>query len=189
MEISGDYYLTGVMETGCGIKLNEDNSFEFFYSYGALDRHGYGTWKKINENEIELNTSYQNLLPFTIIKEEKREENGIKIFIPNYNQILQRNTKIELTCYEKTEEEIADDNGLFIFSSPKADKIIVTCLFYFDNPAVLIPADTSNNYFNLAPNHNLPLVHFKNSRFKVENDSLTGKLHLLDDFKDYTFNK
>ena len=55
--ISGDYYLTGVMETGCGIKLNPDNTFEFFYSYGALDRHGYGSWKKLSETEIELNTN------------------------------------------------------------------------------------------------------------------------------------
>ena len=98
----GDYYLTGVMETGCGIKLNPDNTFEFFYSYGALDRHGYGSWKKLSDTEIELNTNYENLAPFTIILEEKRVHSGTLIYIPNYNKILLNNTKIELITSSST---------------------------------------------------------------------------------------
>ena len=183
----GDYYLTGVMETGCGIKLNPDNTFEFFYSYGALDRHGYGSWKKLSDTEIELNTNYENLAPFTIILEEKRVHSGTLIYIPNYNKILLNNTKIELITSDKSLENIADANGFFKFETEKTNKIIVTCLFYFDNFARLIPTDPENNYFELAPNHNLPLVHFNRSKFKVEENALVGKLHLLDDFKEYRF--
>lgn len=185
--IQGDYYLTGVMETGCGIKLNPDNTFEFFYSYGVLDRHGYGSWKKLAENEIELNTNYDNLAPFTIILEEKRTHSGTLITIPNYNKMLLDNTKIEIVSGDIKEESIADANNFFVFKSAGADKIIVTCLFYFDNFATIIPTDTLNNYFELAPNHNLPLVHFNRSKFKLEENALVGKLHLLDDFKDYRF--
>lgn len=185
--IDGDYFLTGVMETGCGIKLNPDYTFEFFYSYGALDRHGYGSWKKISETEIELNTNYENLVPFTIILEEKRTHSGTLICIPNYNEMLLDNTKIEIVSNNTTEENIADANQFFVYNSDKADKIIVTCLFYFDNFATLIPTDTTNNYFELAPNHNLPLVHFNRSKFTLEENALIGKLHLLDDFKEYRF--
>ena len=185
--ISGDYYLTGVMETGCGIKLNPDNTFEFFYSYGALDRHGYGSWKKLSETEIELNTNYENLAPFTIILEEKRTHSGTLISIPNYNKMLLDNTKIEIVSDNTTEENIADANHFFVFKTEKSDKIIVTCLFYFDNFATIIPTDSSNNYFELAPNHNLPLVHFNHAKFKIEENALVGKLHLLDDFKEYRF--
>lgn len=53
--IAGTYYLHGVMETGSGIKLNEDSSFEFFYSYGALDRYGSGKWS-IQNNSVVLNS-------------------------------------------------------------------------------------------------------------------------------------
>lgn len=183
----GDYYLTGVMETGCGIKLNQDNTFEFFYSYGALDRHGYGSWKKLSETEIELNTNYENLAPFTIILEEKRTHTGTLISIPNYNKMLLDNTKIEIVSGDIKEETIADKNHFFVFKSEKSDKIIVTCLFYFDNFATLSPNDPENNYFELAPNHNLPLVHFDHSKFKLEENALVGKLHLLDDFKEYRF--
>ena len=41
---AGEYYLRGVMETAAGFKLNEDSTFQFFFSYGALDRQGRGKW-------------------------------------------------------------------------------------------------------------------------------------------------
>jgi len=33
--IADAYYVRVVMETGSGFKLNEDSSFQFFYSYGS----------------------------------------------------------------------------------------------------------------------------------------------------------
>ena len=53
--IAGAYYLQGVMETGSGFKLNKDSSFQFFYSYGALDRYGSGKWK-LENHKIILNS-------------------------------------------------------------------------------------------------------------------------------------
>jgi hypothetical protein len=38
--ITGVYNLRGVMEMASGFKLNNDSSFEFYFSYGALDRYG-----------------------------------------------------------------------------------------------------------------------------------------------------
>ncbi len=35
--ITGEYALTGVMEAGSAFKLNDDSSFEFYFSYGALN--------------------------------------------------------------------------------------------------------------------------------------------------------
>ena len=46
----GEYYLSGVMETASGFKLNPDSTFQFFFSYGALDRSGSGTWKQEGNN-------------------------------------------------------------------------------------------------------------------------------------------
>ena len=48
----GEYYLSGVMETASGFKLNPDSTFQFFFSYGALDRSGSGTWKQEGNNII-----------------------------------------------------------------------------------------------------------------------------------------
>ena len=50
--IIGEYYLKGVRETASGFKLNADSTFEFFFSYGALDRMGSGTWQKQGDQII-----------------------------------------------------------------------------------------------------------------------------------------
>ena len=42
--MAGEYSLTGVMETASGIQLNKDSTFQFYFSYGALDREGQGKW-------------------------------------------------------------------------------------------------------------------------------------------------
>jgi hypothetical protein len=43
--LAGEYQLDGVMETGSGLLLRGDCSFEWFFSYGALDLAGKGRWK------------------------------------------------------------------------------------------------------------------------------------------------
>jgi hypothetical protein len=43
------------METASGFKINEDSSFEFYFSYGALDRYGSGKWN-IKNDSIILNS-------------------------------------------------------------------------------------------------------------------------------------
>lgn len=189
MVIPGEYYLTGVHEMGCGIKLNEDFSFEFFFSYGALDRHAYGTWKSDDNHSVVLNTDYDNQVPFSIENAEKRDFEGIKIGFPNYNKALLHETTIKVISNNVEEEQVVGTQGIFHFTTNQADKIIVTCLFYFDNPATLVPADTTHNYFELAANHGLPLVHFKDAVFKVDETGLEGKLHIFDETKTFRFIK
>ena len=49
--MEGEYVLEGVREMACVFKLNSDSSFEFYFSYGALDRYGSGKWA-IDKNNI-----------------------------------------------------------------------------------------------------------------------------------------
>ena len=37
-----EYYLTGVREMASGFLVKPDNTFQFFFAYGALDRQGAG---------------------------------------------------------------------------------------------------------------------------------------------------
>ena len=43
--LAGEYRLDGVMETGSGLMLRPDCSFEWFFSYGALDLAAKGRWQ------------------------------------------------------------------------------------------------------------------------------------------------
>lgn len=43
---AGHYYLQGAMETGSELLLKPDGRFQWFISYGAIDQHAEGTWKR-----------------------------------------------------------------------------------------------------------------------------------------------
>jgi len=51
--LAGEYHLDGVMETGSGLLLRTDGSFEWFFSYGALDLGANGRWTRTG-NGIDL---------------------------------------------------------------------------------------------------------------------------------------
>lgn len=190
MKIAGEYYLTGVMETASGFNLYEDNSFEFYFSYGALDRHAYGRWREGNNETIILNTDYKEQMPFTIKSEEKIEDSDhLVVGIPGFNKVLLKETKIVATYNGIEEEQVETGDDVFHFSFPSAHKLVVTCLFYFDNPATLIPSADNNNYIELQPNQNLLLVHFNDVEFTVTDDKLHGTLFFADPERQLTFLK
>ncbi|HSD17055.1 MAG TPA: hypothetical protein VLC71_07355 [Thermomonas sp.] len=51
--LAGEYSLGGVMETGSGLLLRSDGSFEWYFSYGALDLGARGTWTRTGDR-VEL---------------------------------------------------------------------------------------------------------------------------------------
>ena len=51
--LATEYQLDGVMETGSGLLLRADCSFEWYFSYGALDLGARGTWRQ-NDDAVEL---------------------------------------------------------------------------------------------------------------------------------------
>ena len=52
-ELAAEYQLEGVMETGSGLLLRADCSFEWYFSYGALDLGARGTWSR-KDATVEL---------------------------------------------------------------------------------------------------------------------------------------
>src|SRR5581483_8919909 len=110
----GEYYLKGVMETASGFKLNADSTFEFFFSYGALDRYGYGTWK-VHNNNITLNS--RRIYPgkdFKMVDSEKKNNAFITVKIDDKNS----NLFSFVHCIAKTKDGDtlfdADNDGLII---------------------------------------------------------------------------
>jgi len=47
--LAGDYRLEGVMETGSGLRLQDDGAFQWFFMYGALDLYAKGTWSRTGD--------------------------------------------------------------------------------------------------------------------------------------------
>ena len=47
--LAGEYQLAGVMETGSGLLLRADGTFEWYFSYGALDLAARGDWSRTGD--------------------------------------------------------------------------------------------------------------------------------------------
>src|SRR5436189_6444802 len=87
--IPGEYYLRGVMEVGSGFLIKPDSTFEFFFSYGALDRMGSGKWDAKGK-EIILNSKPRPLHDFALISSKSTKDDFISIRITDNNELLRR---------------------------------------------------------------------------------------------------
>jgi len=150
-KVEGVYSMEGVMETASGLKLNEDSTFEFYYSYGALDRYGSGKWAMKNNNLI-LNSKPFPGKDFKIVDSTSIKNNYTTIKIENQNTGLYR----FVYCFFKTPNGDtllnANDNGIIILPQ-KTDTI--NLLFELSAERIstfLINNSKYNSYtFNFEP--------------------------------------
>jgi hypothetical protein len=113
-KVEGIYSLEGVMETASTFKLNKDSTFEFYYSYGALDRYGSGKWTLKNDSVVFNSKPFPGK-DFKIIDSSSTGNNYTTIKIKNKNTALYR----FVYCFSKTnhgEDTLlnADDDGIII---------------------------------------------------------------------------
>src|ERR1700754_5195768 len=74
--LAGEYQLRGVMEMASGLLLKPDSTFEFFFSYGAMDRGGSGNWQwNEKDSSVILNTLNRHAADYALINSRKGTEN------------------------------------------------------------------------------------------------------------------
>ena len=123
----GEYYLRGVMETASGFKVNPDSTFQFFFSYGALDRSGSGTWKQ--EADKIIFNSKPGSKGFALINSNTVNDDKITIKITDQNPSLQSHVYALLKSGAKQSEEFTDKNGIISFPKQAVDSITLILEF------------------------------------------------------------
>ena len=185
-KVVGVYSLEGVMETASGFKLNEDSIFEFYYSYGALDRYGSGKWSIKNDSVVFNNKPFPGK-DFKIVDSSLIKNSYTTIKIEDQNPAFYR----FVYCFFKTPKGDtllnADDNGIIILPN-KTDTI--NLLFELSAERIstfLIKNSRYNSYtFNFEPW--AVEVFFKGFVLNYVQGHLEGKHPLLED-KKYTYKK
>lgn len=125
--LAGDYYLRGEMETGSGLRLNSDGSFEWFLVVGSLDVFASGKWTTTPEGVVLINDPVKYASqPYRLVRsslwadaseEEKRIGQGVAM----------------PSCYSG--DETPPENPV---AKPLDDAIIIRIAF---DPATLPPRD------------------------------------------------
>lgn len=172
-DISGEYYLKGVMETASGFKLNADSSFQFFFSSGALDRTGQGKWQR-NGNSIIFNSRPHPGHDFRLLKSSHKPGDSVTIRIVDGNELLTHYVYAGLKNGNVESELINDRKGTIRFPRQAFDAIMLIFEFCPERTTVIPVKDKTHNYFEFAFEDWLMEVFFSNFTLSVDGKNLGG---------------
>jgi hypothetical protein len=184
---TGTYYLRGVMEMASGFKLNPDSTFDFFYTYGAVDRFGSGTWELKGE-QIILNSKTKHEKDFKLVTSAARSNKDITIRFSDANENILPYLHVALKRGEAFEDKKTDHDGLVHFEKKAFDSIVLMLSLFPDKKASFAPVSSTHNYyeFNLEPW--ISEVVFDHQVYLITKEGLKGKHPLLDE-KEYDFER
>ncbi|MBK7428949.1 MAG: hypothetical protein IPI60_18960 [Saprospiraceae bacterium] len=170
------YQLYGKMEMASAFKFNPDFTFEFYYSYGAVDRQAAGTYK-LDGNNIILTSDKAAGLDFHIIKESRGKKPQIKVSAQQEwfaSNVVCRFIKGNQEEYVQTE-----DSGVAQSSYSDCDVIMVLHGLYPDEWTLIKSKENQNQSFEIGLNPSLEKVSFKGVILTVENDVISVKSEYL----------
>lgn len=183
----GEYYLQGVMETASGFRLNSDSSFDFFYSYGALDRGGKGNWK-VEGSQLILNSFSSGSDAFVLKEEKKISAPGFLVRIDDANPFFKKYVHGFVSGKSHEEEQQSNSDGILHFSPGTYDSLMLMMEFCPEKVFRMDLKGNENNEFVFTFDPALMEVVFQNFTLKIDSKGLIGKHPLLVD-KEYFFEK
>ncbi len=176
---TGEYYLHGVMETASGFKLNEDSTFQFFFSYGALDRYGEGKWI-LKNNSISFTSSAKHEKDFALIQRKAVNDDFITIKIVEENEMLRKHVACIVKNNKGSDTVMTDDDGVIKIPGKAAESISLILKFCSEKQSFFSLANSNDNYFEFKFEPWIMEVFFENFELKIEQNKLTGKHPLLE---------
>lgn len=184
--MTGEYYLRGVMEVASGFKLNADSSFQFFFSYGALDRYGSGKWQ-VKDGKLLLNSRPQPAKDFALVTSKAEPVNHTTIRIIDNNTFLLPYVHAKLS--PGSEQSImTDSKGRIVVPRQKLDSISLLFEFCPERYSTFPIADSTHNFFEFRFEPWLMEVFFNDFSLQVDKDGLHGK-HPLMEGATFRYNK
>lgn len=180
--IAGEYYLRGVSEVASGFKLFNDSSFQFYFTYGALDRFGSGTWKSGAENAILLTTRERPGPDFAYLNSKLVEGDSITVRIVDKNKKLLPHIFCTLKSTDLAYEHVTDDSGEIKFPKQAIDSInfIFELASERSSQVCVELLNRNDNYFEYTFEPWVAEVFFDKLLLYIGDEKLTGSHPLLD---------
>lgn len=172
--IEGEYYFRK-MEMASGFNFTKDGKFQFFYTYGAVDRTATGSFR-VEGDTLELKSDKEPGKDFAILNESK-QGNGYGIEFKHANKYLLKNILCIFVIDGKQHEEYSDENGEVKVDLPRCDTIYVLHTFFPDAPTLIKDEKDNNNHFTLELKPSLEQVSFKQMVFKIIDDKTISCLN------------
>ena len=186
-EVTGEYYLEGVMETASGIRLNADHTFEMVFTYGALDKAGGGTWK-LENNMLMLDSGERPPSDFRMVS-SRRKGSGITIQVTDANKMILSYMACRLSGTDFSDTLQADQNGMMRSDRLTADSIGLVHQLFSDRICYFDISKSHDNYFEFTIEEWILGLYCHNLKLTVHDGYLEGKHPMLDPSKTYIYRK
>ncbi|MEO6732826.1 MAG: hypothetical protein ABIN01_16505 [Ferruginibacter sp.] len=165
--VSGEYYFRK-MEMVAAFNFSADGKFQFFFSYGAVDRNATGTFM-VKGDTLKLKSDKVAGKDFTIANQAKAGT-GYTLKFDHPNKYLLKHIRCIFFIGDKQKEEYTDSEGKVYIDNPRCDSIYVQHSLYPDILTLVKDQKNDNNTFKLSLNPSLEQVSFKGIDFKIESD-------------------
>ena len=186
-DLAGEYYLRGVMETASGFKLEADSTFQFFFSYGALDRDGKGKWA-VKDDHVVFNSAPRPGNDFALVSSKQTSDDSITIKIIDSSGFFLSHVYCVLQSGEKQAEAISNKSGVIGFPKQHIDSLTLVFEFCPERTSIFSIKNPSHNYFEFRFEPWMMEVFFINYSRHINGHDLEGPHPLLTG-KTYNFIK
>lgn len=151
-----------------GFNFSEDGMFQFFFSYGAVDRNATGTFT-VEGNMVKLQSNKEAGNDFTVTAQSK-EATGYTIRFDHPNKYLLNHILCIFFIDGKKQEILADSTGHLYIDLAYCDSIYAQHLLYPDIATLIKDVGNKNNSFTCTLNPSLEQVSFKGIDLTIEED-------------------
>lgn len=175
---AGQYYLQDVPEITSGFKLDAGNGFQFFLSYGALDRYGSGKWQQ-SDDQLSFHSRQWPGKDFLLLGSKATGNNHITVRITDKNPNVLRYVAASLQRGERGSWQPADNNGLIYFPMQPVQDIFLISEFSPERSSYISVPDNTHNYFELRFEPWIMEYFFTDFRLTLTKKGLVGKHPML----------
>ncbi len=176
--VTGEYYLKGVMETASGFKLNEDSTFDFFFSYGALDRTGSGKWQQ-QGNKVIFNSINNKTKEFSLLNSKIEQSDKVVIKIMDANPSLRSHVYAILVSGDTKTEGMTNSKGEISFPRQEVDHIQLVLEFCPEKTFIFNNSLKLHNYFEFKIEKGIMEVFFDQLTLTLNEEGFEGQHPLL----------
>jgi hypothetical protein len=166
-KIQGEYYFRKT-EMVAGFNFSAAGTFQFFFSYGAVDRSAAGSFT-VEKNIIKLKSNKEAGKDFTVTAQAK-EGSGYTVAFTHANKYLLQNILCVFFVNGKEERAFTDDKGEVHTGLSDCDSIYARHLLFPDILTLVKDVENKNNRFTLSLNPSLEQLSFKGIDLTIESD-------------------
>ena len=178
MELAGEYYLQGVREMASGFLLKEDHTFQFFFSYGALERYGNGRWEAKND-VLFFNSESIPADGFAMVGSSKEDHPFINVQLEGNDPMTNAYTHVSLQEGAEGSWQNMSQRGEVQFPPQEVSRIALLFEFCPDRKTI-IPVNAAHNFFTFRINPSVAEVYFQNFSLIRTQDGLIGRHPLME---------